>query len=185
MVDDRAESLIFIQPWQILCGELRINELMFVEFRLGTLTSRAASNLDVNSCRTKLICRLCGTYAIPPLMNTLLWPTKSGTVYQGTLNQLSARNVSSLSFAFAQIHFFNCSAYVFFSSLDTSIQLKFSAARNCARSDTSSVSKRDLNNATSERMNRDLKSGLVSSDICSPLQRRETYDLQNASLSTH
>ena len=47
-------------------------------------TSNAFSKRVPNACKTKLICKLCGTYAIPPLTNTLRPPIRSGTVYHGT-----------------------------------------------------------------------------------------------------
>lgn len=47
-------------------------------------TSRAFSSRAEKAWRTKLICWLCGTYAMPPRMNTLLDPTRSGTLYHGT-----------------------------------------------------------------------------------------------------
>ena len=53
-------------------------------------TSSALSNLAVNSARTILICSRPGTYAQPPLNNTFLPSTNSGTFIQSTLNHPSS-----------------------------------------------------------------------------------------------
>ena len=159
MINYWPQSFVLIQTRKIFGRQLRGFDEREIFAPLRSLTSRAVSSLDAKACSTRLICRLCGTYAIPPWMYTFRWPTRSGTVYHGTLNQLSLLKASSL-FPVVHRQAFNCSASLAFSASSTSCQSNASDRRKAARSVTSSVSKRCRKRATSDRTNRALKSGL-------------------------
>ena len=154
--EDGGEAVVLIQAREGPGCKLYMNvsrRFMYASM-VSERTSNASSNRLVNSATTKLICSLCGTYAFPLFMNTLLCSTRSGTRSQSTLHHSCSSPFLDPPAAI------NCSLNSLFSSSPTSSQSNFNEFTNALRSRISSSLNRSLKSIVSSRENRRRRSSV-------------------------